>query len=561
MDLPTNEIICGDWVEVLKTLPSGLVHCCVTSPPYWGQRNYGVEGQLGLEKTPEEHIEKLVVGFREVRRVLRDDGVMFLNYGDKFNSSATHSGGMSKAARHQYGKCFDNGGYTNQIDKNLKQGDLIGLAWRLALALQADGWYLRSDTVWAKAISFGAHNCPSCGKPLYQNINLGEDLLGDSVNEIINHKKSGSTMPESTNGWRWERHKVKVGGESQKSGGLQSGKSNFASMNKIPLAQWRDCPGCAKCSPNDGLVLRKGSWRPTRAHEYVFLLAKTSSYFCDMEAVREELTTDPAALKARVEAGRKGNSRGDAMSVEAWSKNTNQWEPSGRNLRDVWCINPQAYPDAHYATFPEALVEPCIKVGTSEKGCCPKCGSPWARIVDTKNQRIAGGAHKVPIEQRDREHHRKNQSDREGLTQSDTTTLGWRPTCKCLRDKLLSLGNYIKGEKNEKEVSKVAVAGLAKLKEEYEPVPCVVYDPFMGSGTVPAVAARLGRNYIGSELSPDYIKNQAEYRIAEAETGITKEEQVGGQLPLFVRDPALFAHLCLKDIVEGKDNIVKFKKR
>ena len=78
-----NKIICGDWIEVLKGLPDNVFHCCVTSPPYWGQRDYGCEGQLGLEKTPEEHIEKLVVGFREVRRVLRDDGVLWLNYGSK----------------------------------------------------------------------------------------------------------------------------------------------------------------------------------------------------------------------------------------------------------------------------------------------------------------------------------------------------------------------------------------------------------------------------------------------------------------------------------------------
>ena len=83
MSIPVNKIICGDWIEVAETLPSGLVHCIITSPPYWGQRNYGVEGQLGLEKTPEEHIEKLVVGFHELRRVLRDDGCVFVNYGAK----------------------------------------------------------------------------------------------------------------------------------------------------------------------------------------------------------------------------------------------------------------------------------------------------------------------------------------------------------------------------------------------------------------------------------------------------------------------------------------------
>ena len=492
----TNKIICGDWIEVAETLPSGIAHCIITSPAYWGQRLYGWGGDgsceekkephvwqidepiqtclncgmmaptLGLEKTPEEHIEKLVVGFRELRRVLRDDGVLFLNYGDKYASNTIGSGGPSAKQDSNAGSRFE----PRKVKSNAKQGDLIGLAWRLALALQADGWYLRSDIIWAKALSF-------CDK------------------------YSGSTMPESVNGWRWERHRVKVkkGTRNQSIGGNRdrqlSSNPSEPTIATADQAQWKPCPGCAKCAP-DGLILRKGSWRPTRAHEYLFQLSKTSSYYCDMEAVREDLSepNDNRPGRTAYAPGQEGIVCGSGQG------RLNQFSnPSGRNLRDVFCINPQAYPDSHYATFPEKLVEPCIKVATSQKGCCPKCGAQWARIVQTdyipkkgKVRLFCGTATKGP-EQRGSEIEMN-------LAKRCDTTLGWLPTCKC---------------------------GIK------DTVPAIVYDPFMGSGTVAAVAARLGRNYLGSELNEDYVKNQAAYRVAEGETGISKEEQRQGQKSLF----------------------------
>ena len=203
MELAINTIINGDWVEVLKTLPSNLAHCCVTSPSYWGQRLYGWGGDgscedkkaphkwqnisnniqlcqncgmqapiFGLEPTPEEHIEKLVVGFRELKRVLRDDGILFLNYGDKYNGGNNKSQGNDPKMVQKFSSrgsgTFDFGrqGTTSTVSKvnrgraytaNLQNGDLLMLPARIALALQADGWVLRSDTIWAKALSF----CPT----------------------------------------------------------------------------------------------------------------------------------------------------------------------------------------------------------------------------------------------------------------------------------------------------------------------------------------------------------------------------------------------------------------
>jgi len=190
--MEVDKIICCDVTKGIP-LPNKSVHCVITSPPYFGQRDYGVEGQLGLEKTVEEHIENLVCVFREVRRILRDDGCVWLDYGDKYASA------KSRYSQHEqtiHGKARDNVFVGNKADfykmGQYKDGDLIGLAWRLALALQADGWILRSDIIWAKAISFGAHDCPHCGKPLYTKLPSQTGLFGQEIEgEVINHKKSG----------------------------------------------------------------------------------------------------------------------------------------------------------------------------------------------------------------------------------------------------------------------------------------------------------------------------------------------------------------------------------
>jgi len=478
-----NKIICGDWVETLKTLPSDRFHCCITSPPYWGQRNYGVEGQLGLERTPEEHIEKLVVGFREVRRVLRPDGVLWLNYGDKLwggKGRSAHGGSEKQKARFERNESISKPhqeigkpGWTAPDDARheiFKAKDLLGLPWRVAFALQADGWWLRSDVIWAKALSF-------C------------------------EKYSGSTMPESVNGWRWERCRVKVkkrpsrdkpngaGDNMIRVPGCENGSTRLDMSLK---AEWQDCPGCPKCEPNGGYVLRKGSWRCTKAHEYLFMLTKSPHYFCDMEAVKEEQVKGAAG--SRFDTGKTAGHE-ENRAQEGYREN------SGRNLRDVWVINPQAYKGSHYATFPEALVEPCIKVSTSQKGCCPSCGAPWARIISKGELREHPARANRNV---------RNKADYDGTDYArrentlglvaDTKTLGWRPTCNCN-------------------------AG--------DPVPALVLDPFFGSGTVGMVAARLGRNYTGIEINGNYITEQAQWRVLQGETGMTADEARQGQQALF----------------------------
>ena len=250
----TTTLYQGDCIKVLKELPEKSVQCVITSPPYWGLRDYQIEGQMGLEATLEEYVAKMIDVFREVRRVLRDDGVVFLNVGDSYLSQQ----GKGFPGTGQVKLPEDSRNIKMKRPAGLKPKDLCGIPWRLALALQAEGWYLRSDIIWAKP----------------------------------------NPMPESVTD------------------------------------------------------------RPTKSHEYVFLLTKKPRYFYDANAVRE---------------------------------NSHEHSTTGRNKRTVWIIPTESFPGAHFATFPTALVIPCILAGTSEKGCCPGCGAPWKRVVEKKRIRTRPG--------------------------------------------------------------------------------------------------------------------------------------------------------------------------
>ena len=226
---PWLDVRIGDCREVLDTLPEQSVHCCVTSPPYWGLRDYGHDDQLGLESTPEQYVENMVDVCRKVRRVLRDDGTLWLNLGDCYGAS--------------------------------KQ--LVGIPWRVAFALQADGWYLRSDIIWAKP----------------------------------------NPMPESVTD------------------------------------------------------------RPTKAHEYVFLLSKSPRYFYDADAVREgwadERCGAPGGTKP-AERNVGGRTDGLTRPSQAWTAPDGR---TGRNRRTVWTVPTAPFPGAHFACFPPKLIEPCIMAG------------------------------------------------------------------------------------------------------------------------------------------------------------------------------------------------------
>lgn len=364
------KLILGDCLDVLPTLEAGSVHCCVTSPPYWALRSYLPVGhddksaELGSEDTQKEHITKMVEVFRAVRRVLRDDGTLWLNLGDVF------------------------------VGKQLQ-----GMPWMVAFALRADGWYLRSDIIWHK---------PSC-------------------------------MPSSV----------------------------------------KD--------------------RPTTSHEYLFLLTKSARYFYDDIAIREPSSEGTHERRRKYPSGVKpvsGWATGDTPhtakehakpksgnrklgAVGSGIKNNDSFDdamavmPAYRNKRSVWTIPTQPYAKAHFATFPEALVLPCILAGTSEEGCCSGCGAPYVRVTDREQLK------------RERPNDRTNRHEQgEGVNSCGNTvagvavrTRGWEQSCEC----------HERGWTH----------GI---------VPCTVLDPFLGSGTTAKVAQQYGRSFVGCELSSEYLE-------------------------------------------------------
>lgn len=277
----------GDCREVMASMESESVHCVVTSPPYWGLRDYGTDGQLGLEPTPEAYVANMVAVFREVRRVLRADGTVWLNLGDSYVGAPVGSfnGGGFKDKSAQAGTRDLSGvAQSGVLDKTkatgLKPKDLVGIPWRVAFALQADGWYLRSDIIWSKP----------------------------------------NPMPESVTD------------------------------------------------------------RPTKAHEYLFLLTKSARYYYDADAVREPHDDKAGPVTRFGNVGANGGQQGgfapgraehaDEFTRPDFARRPGgrEYNPAGRNLRSVWTVATQPYPGAHFATFPEKLVEPCVKAGSPSDG-------------------------------------------------------------------------------------------------------------------------------------------------------------------------------------------------
>lgn len=268
----------GDCAEILKTFPPQSINTCVTSPPYFGLRDYGVDGQIGLEETPGEYVSKLVAVFREVKRVLRDDGTLWVNLGDSYSGSG--KGGQSEEKRSEnWQPTYKNKGMTY----GLKPKDLIGIPWMVAFALRDDGWYLRSDIIWSKP----------------------------------------NPMPESVTD------------------------------------------------------------RPTKAHEYIFLLSKSQHYYYDNEAIKEPAQNWGVRDRTNFRGG-----TADKKLKHSGFKNCNQ-EETGRNKRTVWTITTKPYKEAHFATYPPNLILPCILAGCPEGGTVldPFNGSATTGQVALQNNR------------------------------------------------------------------------------------------------------------------------------------------------------------------------------
>lgn len=315
-----SQIVAGDALSVLRRISDNYIDCCVTSPPYYGLRDYGIEGQLGLEETPQEYIDRLVLIFREVRRTLRPDGTLWINIGDSYSSTGGKAqphrdakGGIGKkGTRGEQGYAASAGGFLrpHSIGNGIKKKDLLAIPWTLALALREDGWYLRQDIIWNKP----------------------------------------NAMPESV----------------------------------------KD--------------------RCTKSHEYIFLLTKSNKYYFDFEAIREPAVgfdnRPPAGSRGAAtpnQRRRKGNAKtfrgGGAYTggrsfensgeVERESHGNVKNETGLRNRRSVWNVATQGYAKAHFATFPEKLIEPCILAGCRPGGIVldPFLGSGTTAVVAEKNDR------------------------------------------------------------------------------------------------------------------------------------------------------------------------------
>jgi DNA modification methylase len=454
-----------DCLRAMARIPSGSVHASISSPPYHRMRNYGVAGQIGLERTVDEYVEKIVAVYREVYRVLRDDGLCWINLGDTFAQGGR--GGIGDASTLHGGAKGQNQSRAAVVAERVeeRETDLLGIPWRVVFALQRDGWIHRGEICWQKT----------------------------------------SPMPESINGTRWVRHQLKRKNGDRPTDGREGAYPNKPRLKHshhqvIGAAEWDPCPGCDRCSrpgPTNGFILRRGSWRPTRSHEYVFLLAKSKGYYADEIAAKEPVTGGAHARgngvhKKAAEPG-SGIRQNESFSAAVAGL------VGQRNRRSVWTTGPQPFvPDRlnlgvdvegveHFAVFPPALIEPMVAISTSEGGCCSICGAPFARMLGDKLPaagQVAGARERHPNEeqgQRGRVGHHNSFSV--PYEPNVIETIGWAPTCKCAEG-----------------------GGI--------PVPAIVLDPFCGSGTTGVVALRQRRRFIGLELNPRYALLAAR-RIAE----------------------------------------------
>lgn len=481
----TIRLLQGHVLEVLAGMEAASIHTVCTSPPYLWLRAYGTEpqawpdgwvGELGQEETPELYVQHLVAVMGAVGRVLREDGTLWVNLaGCYFNDPGGQNGGQPAlgagsvlhAKQHDSMRISAKAMEANKQQGRQKRGrhpwlkalDWVDVPGLFAHAMQAAGWLWRSDVVWVKP----------------------------------------SALPESVSGTRWERCRTKVR-EGTAPGGFTLGRPDrqhtpteaaaHFDHRKPEGSEWADCPGCPRCAATQGYVLRRGNGRPTKSTERVLLFIKKPGAYFDSEGVREALQEstlersyayrDPGAYVAPKEA------TSDPEQVRSHGNvHGKRYIPNGRNLRDWWVLSPEPLKSEHYAAYPTSLPTRCIKAGTSERGCCPGCGAPWARVIDRGE--LQGTRSTVPAGPPDRLAFGKAQDALvQGMHPSmryEDITLGWRPTCRC--------------------------PGAADLT----PVPCRVLDPFAGSGTTLIAADRLGRDAVGVELKPQYVQ-MAQRRVS-----------------------------------------------
>ncbi len=554
-DLPINTIIQGDCLEVMADWPDGCVDMCVTSPPYWGLRDYGVDGQIGLEASPEEYVAQMVAVFAEVRRVLADHGTLWLNLGDSYTSGgrATYRSGASNNKSHQV---QDDQPRPSQ-PPGLKEKDLCGIPWRVALALQAPAYqgsiHNRDDRIWLAAMIDG-EGCifihkRKAGRDNGQGYTSKKDCYGSGL-EVSNTNKAivqrclditgkGSICQQNSGMYgrkqtlyRWNLRSNECCGvleevyphlvakqqearlaihcpidgkkavEAHKS--LKSLHQGGGATIDFPAPEPMFRPGWylrsdiiwSKCNP----MPESCTDRPTKAHEYLFLLSKRAKYYYDAEAIKENAIHAGRTVKASNPATAKNAQKGKYGATAEGFTRHDTTVGNGRNRRTVWTIPTQPCSEAHFATYPEKLVEPCILAGCPQE-VCRVCGKPRERVVER-----------------------------------NATNHISRP------DRQVATGGAITGGtgKNFPDVEVTTIGftdcGHGVLVDEHfegDYRPGIVLDPFGGSGTTGMVAARLKRNYVLIELNAEYAADIATPRLSHMETGVPAAERRTGQTGLF----------------------------
>jgi len=449
----TTKILVGDCRERLRELPPKSVHCVVTSPPYWGLRDYGLPPLVW------EHADTVAY-----RRESGDRHVLCEHEwgGEQARRSMTHQDRLGNAIDPRSGKPAGGKVHGQPGGFSVSQGSFCCRcgAWRGSLGLEPSPELYVQHMV---EVFREVRRVMRDDATLW--LNLGDSYASNGGFRDYG-SYDGATGRAST-------------------GGARPAPGNGLKPKDLCGIPWR----LAFALQADGWWLRSDIiWhktnpmpesvrdRPTKAHEYLFLLSKSKRYYYDQEAVREPVSPNwkrggGAPMPEHGPHVKSGGHRKQVRRVCDVAK--------GRNRRSVWRLPTQPFKGAHFATFPEALVEPCIKAGTSERGCCPSCGKPWERVVE-----------RTPMEVREGKKGRVVRTQCSGtMTKAPTSiTTGWRPTCGC-------------GTCDDRDLGSDGVTNHSP-----EPIPCTVLDPFGGSGTVGVVAERLGRDAILCELNLEYAE-------------------------------------------------------
>ena len=325
MSLPTCDIRVGDCLDLLRQMPSESVQMCVTSPPYWGLRDYGVEGQMGLEKTPEEFVRAMTVVFEEVRRVLKPDGTCWINIGDSYAGSwgskgrAHSSVSISQQRARQVAasaKKSSGTGSTNHLN-GLKPKDLVGVPWMLAFALRSAGWYLRQDIIWHKPNPMPESVLDRCTKAHEYLFLLTKSGRYYYDGEAIREPASESTHARLSQDVQHQIGSARANGGTKTNGNMKAvaRKAPHGSVEERRMRQGDALKSCPTKSRN-GI-------RPAAAY-------KNGPRIKD----NESMNSAPAIM------------------------------PLDRNKRTVWRVPTYSFSEAHFATFPPDLIKPCILAGS-----------------------------------------------------------------------------------------------------------------------------------------------------------------------------------------------------